>query len=124
MTHDELVLAERVREETETEAVFATGQQHNHPIHVMAGRVVVMGYPGWLWSQGYDYAQRQQDLKAIFTLSPDADRLLQEYGVDYVVVGPYERERLEADAEAFRARFPSVIRSETYEIFRTRPADD
>jgi hypothetical protein len=121
LTRDELVLADRVREETAAHTIFLTGTQHNHPIHVLAGRSVVMGFPGWLWSQGYDYRQREEDVGSMFALKPEAERLLREYGVDYVVVGPIEREHLGADPEAFRSRYPSVIETDTYEVFRTTP---
>jgi uncharacterized membrane protein len=124
LTRDELELASRVRETTDPHAVFLTGQQHNHPVHVMAGRAVVLGYPGWLWSQGYDYAERQRDVASIYALEPGADRLLERYGVDYVVVGPWERGRLGADPDAFRARFPSVIRTDSYEVFSTTSGAD
>ncbi|HXV77852.1 MAG TPA: hypothetical protein VD788_16195 [Candidatus Polarisedimenticolaceae bacterium] len=117
LTRDELTLADRVREATDPHARFLTGQQHNHPIHVMAGRAVVLGYPGWLWSQGYDYRARQQDVRSMYALDGDAVRLLEHYAVDYVVVGPWEREKLAGDPEAFRSRYPSVIRTESYEVF-------
>jgi hypothetical protein len=120
LTQDEMQLAQRVRDETDPHAVFLTGQQHNHPIHVLAGRRVVMGYSGWLWSQGYAYRTRERDVRSIFELSPQASELLEAYGVSYVVVGPGEKDRLGADPDAFRARYPSVIRTETYEVFETR----
>jgi hypothetical protein len=120
LTQDEMELADRVRDETDPHAVFLTGQQHNHPIHVLAGRRVVMGFPGWLWSQGYEYRDRERDVRRIFELSARTSELLQAYGVDYVVVGPGEQDRLGADPDAFRARYPSVIRTETYEVFDTR----
>ena len=119
LTHDEMVLAQRVRDETDPHAVFITGHQHNHPIHVLAGRRVVMGYPGWLWSQGYDYRDRQRDVQTIFVMSPQASELLEAYGVDYVVVGPGEQDQFGADPDLFRARYPTVIRTDTYEVFKT-----
>ena len=79
LTQDEMQLAERVRDGTDPHAVFLTGQQHNHPIHVLAGRRVVMGYPGWLWSQGYAYRDRERDVRNIFALSPQASELLEAY---------------------------------------------
>ncbi|HSN83657.1 MAG TPA: hypothetical protein VLS88_13825 [Polyangiales bacterium] len=117
LTEDEMQLAERVREETGPHAVFLTGQQHNHPIHVLAGRRVVMGYPGWLWSQGYAYEDRERDVRAMFELAPRTDALLHAYEVDYAVIGPKEKDALAANPDAFRARYPSVIRTETYEVF-------
>ena len=119
LTADELELAERVRAETDPHAVFAVGLQHNHPVPVMTGRRVMMTFPGWLWSQGVDYVQRETDLRAIFSLAPEAEELIARYGIDYVVVGPDERKRFDADPAEFRARYPGVIRTNDYEVFAT-----
>ena len=117
LSTEELKLAEMVRIETSPHALFAVGLQHNHPVPVMTGRRVVMSYPGWLWSHGVDYRARESDLRAILSLEPESQKLMSEYGVDYVVVGPYERDRLGADPAKFRERYPSVIGTENYEIF-------
>jgi uncharacterized membrane protein len=101
--------------------VFAVGLQHNHPVPMLAGRRVVMSYPGWLWSQGMDYAQRERDLRAMFALGPRTPELFEVYGVDYVVIGPEERTRLGANLEAYRARYPRVVRTIQYEVFVVRP---
>jgi hypothetical protein len=117
LTADELELARRVRDDTDPHALFLTGKQHNHPIHVLAGRRVVMGYPGWLWSQGYAYKDRERDVRSMFEMSPAAEELLRAYGIDYLVVGPAEKVELGADLDRFRSRYSSVIRTDTYEVF-------
>jgi hypothetical protein len=120
LTAEELHLAAAVRAQTPPRAVFAVGLQHNHPIPLLSGRPVVMSYPGWLWSQGFDSTQRERDLRAIFRHTADAPALLAAYGVDYVVVGPFERERLSADLAAYRERYRRVIGSANYEVFAIR----
>jgi len=120
LTAEEVALAERVRKETEPRAIFAVGIQSNHPVPVLAGRRVMMSYPGWLWSQGFDYAERERDLRAILALAPDATERMARYHVDYVVIGPTEKETLGADLAAYRARYPVVIESESYAIFDVR----
>jgi uncharacterized membrane protein len=59
-------------------------------------------------------------VRSIYELSPQASELLEAYGVDYIVVGPGEKDRLGADPDAFRARYTSVIHTATYEVFETR----
>ncbi len=85
---EEVRLAETVREQTDPHAIFVTGTQHNHPIPVLAGRQVLMSYPGWLFSSGIDYAQRERDLRTIYAFTADAPRLLASYNIDYIVIGP------------------------------------
>jgi hypothetical protein len=45
---------------------------------------------------------------------------LLRYGVDYLVVGPYERREFGANLGAYQARYPSLIRTPNYEIFAVR----
>lgn len=126
LSAEEVVLAERARADTPERSTFAVGLQHNHPIPVLAGRRVLMSYPGWLWSQGMDYTQRAADLRTILALAPEAPELLESYGIDYVVVGPNERDQLGADLTAYQARYPSIIRTAHYEVFdvkETRPSN-
>ena len=47
-------------------------------------------------------------------------RALADHRVDYVVIGPTEKETLGADLAAYRARYPVVIESESYAIFDVR----
>jgi len=37
-----------------------------------------------------DFGQRETDIKKIYSGSPDAESLLDKYGVDYVVIDPQE----------------------------------
>jgi len=52
---EELEVAEWVRDNTASDAVFLTGSAHNHPIPSLSGRQRVMGYEGWLWSHGMNW---------------------------------------------------------------------
>ena len=70
-----------------------------------------------MWSQGLDYGDRERALSAMFALSPEAPGLFRRYGVEYVVIGPDERERSIASLAAYHARFPRLLRTQSYEIF-------
>jgi hypothetical protein len=120
LTADELALAREVRAHTPARSLFVVAVQNNHPVPVLGGRRVVMGYPGWLWSQGVAYGDRQAEVGRILALAPDADTLLRRYGVDFVVVGPRERDVFHADPAAWRARWPRIIATKDYEVFDVR----
>jgi hypothetical protein len=115
-TTGDLDLARQVRERTDPHALFAVGLQHNHPVPMLAGRRVLMSYPGWTWSQGIDSRAREQDVRSILALAPSARSLIDRYRVGYVVVGPDER-RFGADPAAWRALYPAVARTDDYEVF-------
>ena len=120
LTNEELELAMAVRAKTPPQSVFVAGLQHNHPVAVLSGRRVVMGYPGPLWAQGLDYVERERDVQAIYAFAPNTPELLSKYGVDYVVIGPYERDRLGANVTEYRDRYPTVIATPQYEIFAVK----
>lgn len=118
LTAEEMEVAQRIRQSTPVGAVFATGLQHNHPVLVAGGRRVVLYYGGWLWTFE-PYHERRADLEAIYQLSPGLNERLGAYRVDYVVIGPWEREHFAPDLPGFRARFPALFRTANYEVFIT-----
>src|SRR5262249_3928429 len=120
VTTNELRVAEAVRRVTPPHALFLVGLQHNHPIPMLAGRHVVMSYPGWLWSQGFDTGPREKDVREMYALGPTADRLFAHYKVDDVSIGPWEREHFHADDAAFAARFRRVVDLPPYAVYEVR----
>ena len=84
-------LAAAVRQGTPQDAVFLTAQQPNNPISGLGGRRIVLGYTGWLWSYGIDYHQREKDVATMLSGNLNTAELLKQYGIDYVVIGPSER---------------------------------
>ena len=117
LTAEELQVATAVRTQTPERAIFLIGLQHNHPVPMLAGRSVVLGYPGWLSSWGFEFAEREHDVRAIYALAPEAPQLLRKYHVDYVVIGPVERDQLGADVAAFEAHYATVLQTAQYRIF-------
>ena len=84
-------VADWVRGHTSPSAIFAVADEHNNPIPTLAGRRVMIGYPGWLWTYGLgDYAQKGADEKLILQGAPNALDLVDKYGVGYVLIGPQE----------------------------------
>ncbi|MFH0835689.1 MAG: hypothetical protein V1834_00830 [Candidatus Micrarchaeota archaeon] len=87
-TVEDVALAEWVKQNTPPDSVFLCGSAHNHPIPSLAGRRVVMGYQGWLWSHGLSYGVVDRDARFIAETADCAKAT--EYGVDYVFIGPWE----------------------------------
>jgi hypothetical protein len=86
-----LEVADWVRSNTSPTAMFVVADEHNSPIPTLAGRRVLIGYPGWLWTYGLpDYIQKGNDETAILKGDPTALDLVRRYGVDYVMIGPQE----------------------------------
>jgi hypothetical protein len=84
-------LAAWARSHTPATAVFAVAPDHNQPIPTLAGRRVVAGYGGWLWTYGLsDWATRTADEVAMLHGTGPTEALVQRFHVSYVVIGPQE----------------------------------
>lgn len=105
----DLVLAERFRSLSRPDALVLAADHHHHWVSSLAGRPVVMAYRGWLYAYGIDVAPTERDVRAMFLGGPDAERLLERYGVQFVVIGPHERADFRADEGSFRSRYPVVL---------------
>lgn len=113
---EEIVLAERISNETKPDAVFLTAPTFNHPIF-LAGRKTLMGYPGHVWSHGYvNYNEREHDIRKMLKGESGAFESIVEYGVDYVTVGPHERQ-YGVNKVFFDTNFESVMVTDNYSVY-------
>lgn len=94
-TATELELAEWVKANTPINSVWLTTNQHNHWLFNLTGRQAVMTYPGWLWSQGYDYVPVEKDIKTMWQ-NPDLVALYDQYRIQYVVIDLQNPEQMNA----------------------------
>ncbi|HLH68305.1 MAG TPA: hypothetical protein VKY90_04575 [Candidatus Dormibacteraeota bacterium] len=110
-----------VRTHTPAHAIFLVAPDHNQPIPTLAGRRVVVGYGGWLWTYGLDdWARRTADAERMLRGAPAASALAHRYGVDYVVIGPQELQRFGADPGYWARHGVQVYDHDGYRIYRVR----
>jgi len=121
----ELEFADVIKKETPPGAVILHAPTYNDPVY-LTGRRSFMGYPGHLWSHGIAYAEREAELKAIFTAQNDATSLIEKHGIEFVVIGPLEaaamRERGVQVNKGFFERYNKVGQVREYELYKTTPA--
>jgi len=117
LTAEEVQLGRDLQRLTPPDARFLVVDHHNHPVPIVAGRKLVLGYRGWLWTYGWDTNPVLADVRAIYGGGWDAPTLLRDYGVDYVVIGPGERKDFDVN-EAFFARYPLLLATPSYRVYR------
>jgi uncharacterized membrane protein len=76
-----------------------------------------MSYPGWLWSYGINYTQREIDLARIYNGGPQALDLLRHYHADFVLIGPTETSTYHPNVDYFGTRFRLVLHTANYAIY-------
>jgi hypothetical protein len=68
------------------EARFAAYPTYNHPL-LLQGRKVVLGYPGHLWTEGFDYNDPNKELTALMRGAPNWREAAKALGVRYIFWG-------------------------------------
>jgi hypothetical protein len=113
-----LRFAEFVKQQTPPRALVIHAPVHNTPVF-LTGRRSLMGYPGHIWTHGLQFVQRESEIKRIYLGGLDADQLLQNYGVDYLVVGPQEKVVTPIN-NIFLNRFQKVGEVGEYQLYKVR----
>ena len=72
------------------EARFATYPTYNHPV-LLQGRKVVLGYPGHLWTEGFDYGKANDQLTALMNGAANWRDAAKALGVRYIFWGQDEK---------------------------------
>ncbi len=94
-----------IDQNTPRDAMFITGFHHNNPVYALAGRDVVCGPDLFLYFHGLDYRGRKSQVEAFYA-DPWANlHILDDYGVDYIVVGDAERRQINIDEPALQSLF-------------------
>jgi hypothetical protein len=117
---DGLRVAQWAREHTSPTAIFVVADEHNSPIPTLAGRRVLIGYPGWLWTYGLpDWQSKGADNKLILAGDSSTSDLVKKYRVDYVMIGPQETAK-GASRAYWDERGTRIYESGGYTVYRTR----
>lgn len=122
LSTSDLALARWVKVNTPLDSIFLTADNHDNPIAMFSGRKIVLGFPGWLWTYGIDISERQIQIETIYRGEKGALTLLRKLGVDYVVIGPVERNRFKDLNEGFfNKHFPLIFRIGQMKVFAVPP---
>ena len=97
-------------------------------MRALAGRTVVSGFPGRLNDLGVDWYTRDQDLRNLYAKPSEADVVIRQYDIDYIVVGPYEKsmfipesERSQGIHDSYLSHFGALVFSTgNYWIYETQ----
>lgn len=114
---EEIELAETIKKITGPKAVFLTAPIHNHFVF-LTGRTVLHGYAGHIWSWGIDGSKRMEDIRKMYEGHKGTKKLLDKYGVNYVVIGPPEEREMEPNLQFYMRNFPILIKSKNYYVFK------
>jgi hypothetical protein len=84
------------------EARFATYPTYNHPV-LLQGRKVVLGYPGHLWTEGFNYGEADNQLKALMNGAANWRDAAKALGVRYIFWGQDEKTNYQSSSRPWEA---------------------
>jgi len=110
-------LAEFVQTNIQNEQVILTTSTHLNPINSLTGKPAIVGYPGWLWTRGIDYTQRENEMKSFYQNPTKQNSLLHTYNIQYILLSPFAVHDWKANKELFDKEFQSVYEGEKYTLY-------
>ena len=108
--------AELIKQRIPPQSLVMHAPVHNHPVF-LSGRRSLMGYPGHIWTHGLNFVRREGDLKKMYIGGNDAEQLLHNYQIQYVVVGPLERLVMPVN-EQFFSQYPKIGEVGEYKLYK------
>ncbi len=115
---EDIALANFVKSNTEADAIFLTPDNHNNPIPCLAGRRIMMGYRGWLWTHGIDYSKREADIYSIYGGKSSAKDLLKQYDIKYVLVDLNQIDAFHINKLYWEKNYTLLYQSPTYLLYK------
>jgi hypothetical protein len=118
---DELKLGEIVRNQTPKESIILTSTTHRNWVSILTGRQILCGYLGWMWTYGIKADDRVTDIRYIYDGNLMTEKLLKQYGINYVVIGPEERSEFHPRESYFSTRYPLLTKVGSTTIYKITP---
>ena len=111
-----------VEENTDQDALFITGDQHNNFVSSLAGRRVVCGPDLWLYWHGYDQETgvRHGEIRLFYEDPENNLDILEKYGVDYILVSEHERYNYDVMEDELARLFPVLYDRDGIAVYDAR----
>ena len=119
---EDVDLTRTIIEKTPASSIILTAAIHDHPVTALAGRKIIIGFPGNAWSWGLsDWAQREADVRTMLRGEPASLYLFQKYNVNYVLISPRERYFESAlNEEYFAQNYTFITGGTNYKLYQIK----
>lgn len=117
---DAILLSDFIRNYTPENTKIITSSTHLNPVASLVGRPVYVGYPGWLWTRGIDYVQREQSLRGFYANPFFISNNPYLLDAEYVLLDPSAIYDWKASKEKFDAQFTRIFSNNSYSLYKIR----
>lgn len=97
--------------------------RHNNPAQMFIGNNHIYGYPGWIYSYGYNPGKLGIDLGHLFNRSRDVDfGIIEKYGIDYLIIDSSvnNNDVLNIDMEMLVENYPLIKQVGDWQLYKLR----
>ncbi|OHT09660.1 hypothetical protein TRFO_21379 [Tritrichomonas foetus] len=91
-TRDEMSMGEWIMKNTRKDTVVMGSGWHSSSPMSIGGRVITMGYGGWVWTHGLSYEKRVEMMDNLVQNRENVS-LFDEFNIQYIVSKPDDRQR-------------------------------
>ena len=105
---DSQIMASYIRQYIPEKDLILTGTGHRNLVDSLAGRSVIIGYPGWLWSRGINYGERESEVRNFYLNPSTNDTLVRKYPIKYILLSNQEISDFGANKFLFDQNFKKV----------------
>lgn len=87
---DSKIMASYIRQNIPEKDLILTGTGHRNLVASLTGRPVIVGYPGWLWSRGINYGERESEVKNFYLNPLKSNTLVKKYPIKHILLSNQE----------------------------------
>lgn len=115
---DSQFMANYIKTSIPQNMLILTGTDHRNPVDALAGRPVLVGYPGWLWSRGIEYSKRENEVRSFYAYPSINNVLVKEFNLHYVLLDDQTISDFKANKQTFDKNFPILYHAGQYTLYK------
>lgn len=112
------VLAQYIQDNIPIDEVILTGTSHLNPVASLTGRDVLVGYPGWLWTRGISYGDRENLIKNFYISPSKNNQLISQFNIKYVLIDYQTIFDFKSDLLIFDKTFQKVFQAGQFTLYK------
>ncbi len=109
--------SEFIKNNTPSDALFISSDQHLNPVAALAGRNIFSGTGLYLYFHGINKTERDQMITTMYTNPSKFQTLATENKIDYVFFSNYEQTKFNIGPEYFASNYPKIFQQGDIYIF-------
>lgn len=109
-------LAEFVKNNISTNAVFLSVDKFDNPVVTLAGRKIFLGFHGWLWTYGIDFSERENNVREMLAGQAGSESF-EKYNITHVILFP-DPSNVTVNKNYFERNFRLIYNENGYVIYQ------